>query len=170
MGFTINIKEIFGIFLPILLLVLIVKSYLSSVLLFYPGDMIIAFTLAILTFRDSGTLLYIFLSFLGLFESLDFLNMEIFLVFYFIFLGIFLKHFKKYFAFERFKSKMAFWVLSIIFFLILKYIIYFYQVNIFIDWMFLLNLALKSLHYILTTFLWVLIFYKILGIFLYKES
>jgi hypothetical protein len=107
---------------------------------------------------------------LGLLESLDFLGVEIFLIAYFIFLGILLNHSRKYFAFERLESKIAVWFLSIFSFLILRFAIYFYKLNIFINWMFILNFALKSFYYVSTTFLWVLIFYKILGIFLYKEA
>uniref|UniRef100_A0A7V4JQR9 Rod shape-determining protein MreD n=1 Tax=Thermodesulfobacterium geofontis TaxID=1295609 RepID=A0A7V4JQR9_9BACT len=170
MGLTINIKELFRIILPLLFLVLLIKSYISSFFLFYPGDIIFAFSLAILTFRNSGILLYILLFFSSLLESLDFLGIEIFLVAYFIFLGIFLKYSRKYFAFERLESKITIWFLSIISFLILRYVIYFYELDIFINWIFILNLALKSFYYIITTFLWVLIFYKILDIFLYKEA
>jgi len=169
MGLTINIKEFLRIILPLLILALFIKSYMSSLFLFYPGDIIFAFTLAILTFRNSGILLYIFLFFLGLLESLDFLGIEIFLSTYFIFLGIFLNHSRKYFAFERLESKIAVWFLSIFSFLILRFVIYFYKLNTFVDWLFILNLALKSFFYISTTFLWVLVFYKILGLFLYKE-
>lgn len=170
MGLILNIKEILGIFLPLLLLALIVKSYISSFFLFYPGDIIFAFTLAILTFRNSGILLYILLFFLGLLESLDFLNIEFFLAVYFIFLGMLFKHFKKYLAFERFESKITIWLFSILFFLILRYMVYFHEGNIFIDGILILNLALKGLYYLIATFLWVLIFYKILGIFLYRGS
>jgi len=170
MGLTINIKELFRIILPLLFLTLLIKSYMTSFFLFYPGDIIFAFSLAILTFRNSGILLYIFLFFLGFLESLDFLGVEIFLVAYFIFLGIFLKYSRKYFAFERFESKVTIWFLSIISFLILRFMIYFYELDVFIDWIFILNLGLKSFYYISTTFLWILIFYKILGIFLYREA
>jgi len=170
MGLTINIKELLRIILPLLILALLIKSYMSSFFLFYPGDIIFAFSLAILTFRNSGILLYILLFFLGLLESLDFLGVEIFLIAYFIFLGILLNHSRKYFAFERLESKIVVWFLSIFSFLILRFAIYFYKLNIFINWMFILNFALKSFYYVSTTFLWVLIFYKILGIFLYKEA
>jgi len=163
-----NIKELFHTFLPLLFLILFSKVYLSGSFLIYPGDIIFAFAISILTFRNSGILLYIFIFFLGLLEGLDLLENEFIFGIYFVLIGIIWNHLRKYFAFESVELKINLWFFSILSFLIFRYALFFYKLDISIDWRLILNLAVKSFYYVSATFIWVLIFYKILGSFLSK--
>ena len=164
-----NAKEFLTVVLPLFVVALFFKLYFSALFLIYPGDIIFALVLTILIFKSSGILLYTFLFFLGLLEGLDFLNIELLSAIYFVLLGILINHLRKYLTFETLESKIIIWILSILTFLIFRYIVYFCNLNVPIDWMWILNLAVKSFYYVFTTFLWVLIFYKILSNFLYKR-
>jgi hypothetical protein len=166
---TISLKDIFGIIFPFLLLILFIKSFISSFFLFYPGDITFAFVITILTFKDSGILLYSLLALLGLLEGFDFLENEILVAVYFISLGIIWRYLRKYFSFERLETKMFIWFLSIISFLIFRYIVFFSKLNVSINWLILLNLAVKSFYYICTTYIWTLVFNKILAEFFTKK-
>lgn len=163
-----NIKELFYTFLPLLFLILFGKIYFSSFFLIYPGDIIFAFAISILTFRNSGVLLYIFIFFLGLLEGLDFLENELIFGIYFVLIGIIWNYLRKYFSFESFELKISFWFFSILSFLIFRYVLFFYKLDVSIDWRLILNLAVKSFYYVCMTFVWILIFYKILNSFLSK--
>jgi len=165
-----NAKEFLTVVLPLFVVALFFKLYFSALFLIYPGDIIFALVLTILIFKSSGILLYTFLFFLGLLEGLDFLNIELLSAIYFVLLGILINHLRKYLTFETLESKIIIWILSILTFLIFRYIVYFCNLNVPIDWMWILNLAVKSFYYVFTTFIWVLIFYKILINFLYKRS
>jgi len=170
MDSVISVGEFFRIILPFLFLILIIKSFISSSFLIYPGDLIFAFAIAILTFRNSGFLLYSLLFVLGLLEGLDFLDKEIFLAIYFVVLGLTWKHLRKFFVLEKLGSKIIIWVLSILSFLLLRYIFFFYKLNVPLNWMIILNLAVKSFYYICITLIWVLVFNKVLAGFFYKET
>lgn len=160
-----NRKEFFTIVLPFFIIVYLLKLFLSSLFLVYPGDMILAFALAVSIFRDSKVILYTFLFFLGLLESLNFSNIEIFSAIYFVFLGVLINYLRKYFTFETIESKIFVWIFNIIGALILRYLLLFYNLNVSINWIIISNLAIKGFYYFFMTFIWVLVFYKILTIF-----
>ena len=165
-----NAKEFLTVVLPLFVVAFFFKLYFSALFLIYPGDILFALVLTVLIFRNSSVLLYTFLFFLGLLEGLDFLNIEILSAIYFVLWGILINHLRKYLTFETLESKILIWILSILTFLIFRYLVYFYNLNASINWMLILNLAVKSFYYVFTTFIWVLIFYKILINFLYKRS
>lgn len=164
-----NKKEFFTIVLPFFIIVYLLKLFFSSFFLVYPGDMILAFALAVSIFKGSKALLYIFLFFLGLLEGLNFLNMEMVFAIYFVFLGVLLNYLRKYFTFETMESKIFIWIFNIFAVLMFRSILFFYNLHVAINWTILLNLAVKGFYYVFMTFIWVLIFYKILNQFVYKH-
>lgn len=164
-----NKKEFFTIVLPFFIIVYLLKLFFSSFFLVYPGDMLLAFALAVSIFKGSKALLYIFLFFLGLLEGLNFLNMEMVFAIYFVFLGVLLNYLRKYFTFETVESKIFIWIFNIFTVLMFRSILFFYNLHVAINWTILLNLAVKGFYYVFMTFIWVLIFYKILNQFVYKH-
>ncbi len=166
MLYAITLREFLSIILPLFFIALFVKSFISSCFLIYPGDIILAFVIALLTFRNSGILLYIFLFFLGLLEGLDFSNIEVLSAIYFAALVIIWRGMRKYFTFEKTEYKIIIWGLNIFLFLTFRYVVYLYTLEVPLNWILLLNLSVKSFYYICTTFFWVVIFYKILNLYL----
>ncbi len=154
-------KKFFLILISFLFLLIFFKTFLSNFILIYPGDLFLALCLSILNFRSTGILLYFCLGLLGLLESLDFFKIEIFWCFYFILIGFIWNYLKNYIASETLEAKLSLWSLGILSTLIIRIIIYFLNLNTFINWKIFLNLLVKSFYYIISTFLWILILNKI---------
>ncbi len=156
-----NFKDFVFIFLPLFFLSLFVKIFLTNFFLVYPGNILFSLAIATLTFVDSGLCLYFFLFILGYITGLD-NNLEFLTSLYFLSILLIWKKLKTILQLEISKTRLYWWLVNILLFLTFQNLIYFYRLNTPIDWGIIANIIIKNIYYLITTLLWILVFYRIL--------
>lgn len=156
-----NFKQFFLFFLPFLVLVIFIKNFLQNLFLLPLGDIFLSLGLAVLVNLNLNLLVYIYLLMLGIVDGLE-KNLEVFMGVFFVFLGILTFYLKKYIPFEHIKTKMLFWILSILGFFVLRLVIFISEVYLSLSLDFLVSLILKMFNFLIFTFLWILVFDMIL--------
>lgn len=157
-----NLKEFLLFFIPILIFLIFIKGFLQNLLLIPLGDAYLALALAVLTHKHPNLIVYLYILILGVIDGLD-KGLEILSVIFFLLLGMVSAHLRKYISFEHIKTKLLFWSLSLLGFLILRLTIFFSEVYFIFSVNFVMSLILKISQFLVFSFLWLLLFDIILG-------
>ena len=161
-----NWKEfIFYVFLS--LFIFFLKSFLSSFLFFYPGDLIFALAIVIVSFYKVNILTIVFLVYLGCLRGIEDTYIGFFWIFVFL-LCLYVWNYLKIFLTINFEiTKIYNWLGYALFLGILQFSIYLFltgDVSLEIKDYFLA--FLKCFWIAFATFLWIVLFAKIL---IFKE-
>ena len=157
-----NCKEfVLHVFLS--LFIFFLKSFFSSFLFFYPGDLIFALAIVIISFYKVNSLTIIFLIYLGCLRGIEDVNVGFFWIFIFLLCLYVWNYLKTFFAINFERTKIYNWLGYVVFLGIFQVSIYFVlTVDVFLDFKDYFLVFLKCFWIIFTTFLWILLFAKIL--------
>ncbi len=131
---------------------------------FYPGDLIFALVLVIISFFKPELKLFICLFFLGILRGMEDFIPGIIYGFYFVFTANMWEQLKKYLKVEGVKLNCALWSLNILLFLFFNALLWAFRLDIETDWILILNKSVQFVFYFLTTLVWTFVFY-----FLFKK-
>lgn len=157
-----NLREFFVFFIPILLLLIFIKGFLQNLFLIPMGEAYLALALVILTHKHPNLLVYIYILILGVIDGLN-KGLEILTGLFFLLLGMLSAHLRKYVSFEHIKTKLLFWSLSLLGFLMLRLTIFFSEVYLIFSVNFMMSLLSKTFQFLIFSFLWLLLFDIILS-------
>lgn len=152
-----NLREFFLFFIPILLFLIFIKGFLQNLFLIPMGEAYLALALVVLTHKHPNFLVYLYILILGVINGLD-QGLEILTGLFFLLLGMIGAHLRRYVSFEHIKTKLLFWSLSLLGFLMLRLTIFFSEVYFILSVNFIVSLVLKTLQFLVFSFLWVLLF------------
>lgn len=152
-----NLREFFLFFIPTLLFLIFIKGFLQNLFLIPMGDAYLALALVVLTHKHPNFLVYLYILILGVVDGLD-KRLEILTGLFFLLLGMVSAHLRRYISFEHIKTKLLFWSLSLLGFLMLRLTIFFSEVFFIFSVSFIVSLILKILQFLVFSFLWLLLF------------
>ncbi len=156
-------KELFLAFLPASLIIFFLKSFLSSLFLFYPGDLIFAFAMATIPVVNFTTPAILFLIFLGFLRGIDTIRLEPLWVFFFFICLYSWNYMKRFFAFKQVKNRLYAWLGYCVVYGILQLLIYFSFLESSLSFKDFFTIFLKWIWLLFSTYLWILLLHKALN-------
>jgi len=157
-----NCKEfVLHVFLS--LFIFFLKSFLSSFLFFYPGDLIFALAIVIISFYKANILTILFLIYLGCLRGIEDANIGFFWIFIYLLCLYVWNHLKTFFAINFERTKIYNWLGYAFFLGIFQLSIYLVLTgDVFFSFEDYFLAFLKCFWISFATFLWIVFFAKIL--------
>lgn len=156
-------KELILFFLPFSILIYAFKIFLTNFILFYPGDILFALSIASISLISFNKICYIYLFFTGSLRGLDLINIEILMGLCFIGIGFLWEHFERYFEIKNFESRLMLWFIILVIYEFVNLIILLtFKLKMEIEPFIIINLLMHSFLNILLTYIWILFFYYLI--------